>query len=353
MNRDILKNSLNDVCPKADAEYTKQEIVDMLKNLQKEMSTIVYGITEEKNKKPKLFISSLNDLIKKYKINEPWLLDRFTENVDNLMHTIACFINGINGESKARNAFKLLKNERNTEVLFNIGLEDDDLSTEYDAIVINEWGIFIVEVKNSGTDIIINKNGWLTKDDSKPYDIPYKIGIKETLLKSYLGDICENKCHSIMMFPNYRISINDEYQKIPICHGKAIVNSINKFKDTGKKLSIDEIAVIKQTIVSNNSNNNKLKCSVKCQEIIEDFIEILNLLEHKGCRIQLQKLSYNELNLEESIPESFNVSVDRCDKRQNSKNNLYRLIVAFLFSIIPLASSYFVKKIPISKQDAK
>lgn len=57
--------------------------------------------------------------------------------------------------------------------------------------------------------------------------------------------------------------------------------------------------------------------------------------------------------LEESIPESLNVSVDRSDKRQNSKNNLYSLIVACLFPIIPLASSYFIKKIPISKQDAK
>lgn len=342
-NLENLKKNLIKICPNPDSEYTKQEIIDMLKDMQNEMSEYVYGITKEESKLPKQFVSSLENLITQYDIKEYELQHRFVSNMDYLGHTIACYINGQKGEAKAKEGLRLLEEDPNTEVLYNIELKDDELCTEYDAIVINEYGIFVIEVKNSKTNIEITKDGWLSKDDSFPYDIPYKMGIKENLIKKYLGDDFPTHYQGVMMVPNYRVVINDNYKKIPITHGKGIASKIKEYKEVENKLSNKEIINIKNIILKGNSNTYKVKCRVNCEEIINDFVALITLIEEA-------KKATEEIALQDN---KSSIIVEANKEKQFLNNNrtrwsrkafgFFATIIAFLSVIISYVITRIVK----------
>lgn len=341
-NTKILEKNLKKICPQANTEYTKQEIIDMLKDMQNEMSEYVYGITKEESKLPKHFVSSLENLITQYDIKEYELQQRFVSNMDYLGHTIACYINGQKGEAKAKEGLRLLEEDPNTEVLYNIELKDDELCTEYDAIVINEYGIFVIEVKNSKTNIEITKDGWLSKDDSFPYDIPYKMGIKENLLKKYLGDNFPRYYQGVMMVPSYRVVINDNYNKIPITHGKGIASKIKEYKEVEHKLSNAEIINIKNIILKCNSNTFKVKCRVNCEVIVSDFIKLISLIEDAKKEAEKIALDNNKsLILEKNYQEN---EFDKVGSPQEPRTvfGVIAAIVTFLSIALPSFITRFI-----------
>ncbi|OUP97337.1 hypothetical protein B5E91_11955 [Thomasclavelia spiroformis] len=71
------------------------------------------------------------------------------------------------------------------KVLFNITLSDDENETEYDAIILTKFDVFIVEVKNFRGDLNISERGIVTNsfNDKVTYNLAEKMSCKEYFIK--------------------------------------------------------------------------------------------------------------------------------------------------------------------------
>ncbi|WP_143327824.1 nuclease-related domain-containing protein [Thomasclavelia spiroformis] len=69
--------------------------------------------------------------------------------------------------------------------MFNITLSDDENETEYDAIILTKFDVFIVEVKNFRGDLNISERGIVTNsfNDKVTYNLAEKMSCKEYFIK--------------------------------------------------------------------------------------------------------------------------------------------------------------------------
>ena len=69
--------------------------------------------------------------------------------------------------------------------MFNITLSDDENDTEYDAIILTKFDVFIVEVKNFRGDLNISERGIVTNsfNDKVTYNLAEKMSCKEYFIK--------------------------------------------------------------------------------------------------------------------------------------------------------------------------
>ncbi len=111
--------------------------------------------------------------------------------MNELGYTIGSLIKGVNGERIARRGLKLISCDEGIRILYNVQLEDEDVRTEYDAIVIAPYGLFVVEVKNWNGSMTISPNGLLMRNDESGivYDIPGRMSVKEALLRKHLREL--------------------------------------------------------------------------------------------------------------------------------------------------------------------
>lgn len=130
--------------------YTNQEVIDCLKELQAAMARGVFEKTHAENLRDKDIMLHFKTLAEEYGLVQTDTYCRFETNMRELSYTIGTYIKGMCGERMARKSLKLLSLDKNTRILYNVQLEDEDVQAEYDAIVITPYGLFVVEVKNWG-----------------------------------------------------------------------------------------------------------------------------------------------------------------------------------------------------------
>jgi len=299
----IMKN-FEGVGPVREAEYTNQEIVDKLIELQKAMLLGVYEKTHAEHMREKDLMRHFAALAGEHGLDVTDTYKRFAENMKDLGHTVGGFIKGMNGEKIARRALKLLSFDKDVKILYNIALADEDAQAEYDAIVLAPYGLFVVEVKNWSGDMFITEEGILCQNtrDIK-YDLPGRMSIKEGLLREYVGELFPEKYQGIVIFSDENTKVLDEYKKMPICYGGGIVYKIRDYAKSGNILSIEQIKEIEERIL-NNHKEQKAPCKVNCEEIIEDYALLMATIEDmaEGFCDSVQRLYFNE-NKEESEEE--------------------------------------------------
>lgn len=179
-----IKNQLKGLGTSPYRLYTNQEVIDRLKDLQAAMARGVFEKTHAENLRDKDIMLHFKTLAEEYELSQTDTYCRFETNMRELSYTIGTYIKGMCGERMARKSLKLLSLDKNTRILYNVQLEDEDVQAEYDAIVITPYGLFVVEVKNWDGDITITPSGLLTKDEGKiTYSLADKMSIKEALLR--------------------------------------------------------------------------------------------------------------------------------------------------------------------------
>ena len=142
------------------------------------------------------------------------------------------------------------------------------------------YGMFVIEVKNWGTAVTISPNGLLTRDDNSDiiYDLPGRMSVKEALLREYLQEIFPAHYHSLLLFPNERVQIQDNYHQVPISCGAGISYQIKSYAKTGESLTAEQVEKIAETILANHKEQRAL-CSVRCDEIIADYAKLMVQIE--------------------------------------------------------------------------
>lgn len=263
-------------------EYTNQEIVDRLSALQATAAKGVFEKTHAENLRDRDMMIHFEALAKEYGLDSNDTYLRFKKNMGELSYTIGSFIKGFKGEKIARKALKLISLDRGVKVLYNVQLEDEDCQAEYDAIVITPYGLFVIEVKNWGNSVAISPMGILTRGDESSviYDLPGRMSIKEALLRECLKDKFPNNYNNILLLSNERVQIEDNYHRIPVCCGGGISYEIRSYERLASKIlsnrEIDEIA----NIVLSSQKEQKSICLVNCEEIIDDYAELMVLIEN-------------------------------------------------------------------------
>lgn len=310
---EIRENSIKElfegVGPDSTTLYTNQEIVDLLMELQKTMISGVYEKTHAEYMREKDLMVHFATLAAEYGLKETETYKRFESNMNDLGYTIGSFIKGMKGEKIARRALKLISFDKNVKILYNIALEDEDAQAEYDAIVIAPYGLFVVEVKNWGSEMHIDENGILRRNDQDiKYDLPGRMSVKEGLLREYLGDIFPDKYQGIVLFSNENAKVQDDYKQMPVCYGGGIVYSIRSFNKGEEILTASQINEIAEKITSNHKEQRAL-CKVNCEEIVEDYASLMAAIEEaaEGTYSSVEELK----NIEQKVDEEVQGAMDK------------------------------------------
>ena len=306
-----IKKVFEGVGPDSTTLYTNQEIVDKLMELQKTMITGVYEKTHAEYMREKDLMVHFATLAAEYGLKETETYKRFESNMNDLGYTIGSFIKGMKGEKIARRALKLISFDKNVKILYNIALEDEDAQAEYDAIVVTPYGLFVVEVKNWGTEMHIDENGFLRRNDQDiKYDLPGRMSVKEGLLREYLGDIFPDKYQGIVLFSNENAKVQDDYKQMPVCYGGGIVYNIRSFNKGEEILTASQISEIVENITSSHKEQRAL-CKVNCEEIVEDYALLMATIEEaaEGTYSSVEELKNVEQEIDEEVQEAMDKNI--------------------------------------------
>ena len=242
------------------------------------MAKGVFEKTHAEHMKERDILIHFEALANEYGLSESETFIRFKNNMNELGYTIGSFIKGMSGERIARRALKLLSLEKGVRILYNVALEDEDTQAEYDAIVIAPYGMFVIEVKNWSSPILISDNGLLHHQDGKGtvYDLAGRMSIKEALLKIYLKDLFPDNYTGILLLSNEQTAVKDEYKQIPICFGG--ISYAIKSQNASQCLNESQIDNIANKLLESHKEQRTM-CTVKCDEIIEDYAILMEQIE--------------------------------------------------------------------------
>jgi len=259
--------------------YTNQEVVDKLKEVQKIMLDGVFEKTHAEHMRDRDILRHFTSLANEYGLKDTEIFRRFEANMKEMGYTIGSYIKGMKGEQIARRALKLLSYDPDVKILYNIALEDEDVQTEYDAIAITPYGLFVVEVKNWGDKMYIDERGGLSREDQDvTYDLADRMNIKEAMLKGYLCNLFPAKYQGFLLFPSGNVQVEDSYKKLIICSGAGIVDEIRAMRECGNCLSKEQIEEIARVLEESHCEQRSI-CTVKCDEIIHDYATIMAQIE--------------------------------------------------------------------------
>lgn len=176
-------------------------------------------------------LMAIEAVAEEHQLQETEEFVRLKSNITELGYTIGSFIKGMSGEKIAKRALKLISFDKVVKVLYNIVLEDEDAQSEYDAIVVTPYGIFVIKVKNWAAVMRINERGVIQREDGSDitYDLPGRMSIKEGLLREYHGDLFTTEYQGIVIFSNKCAKIQDDYRRILLSFGGSIVYDICEY----------------------------------------------------------------------------------------------------------------------------
>lgn len=244
-----------------DKVYTKKEVLRELLNLQTQM---VRALPENSSLKSN---SKTYEIVKYFKQENMRLdnvADKEFETFSKLSHEfnnrIAAEISGIEGEQQTFKSLQTIK--RTCRLLKNVELKFEDHTTEIDIIAITDSAVFLLEVKNSKSDIIIDEKGNYRKINKSGHRILDKnIGVqmneKEHILRSILKNAgIENiNIQSLVVFTNSKINVENNYPYIKECFSSDLPHIIEKYESVNKYRPRTLYAVA-NTIINASSNNS-------------------------------------------------------------------------------------------------
>lgn len=281
-----------------DQMYTNQEIIDRLKELQAALARGVFERTHAENLRDQDIMIHFEALAKERGLDITDTYNRFRNNMGHMSYTIGSLIKGMKGEQIAKRALKLLSLEKDSRILYNVQLEDDDVRAEYDAIVVAPYGMFVVEVKNWGASMTISPRGILTREDDSDiaYDLPGRMSVKEALLREYLQDIFPTNYHNILLLSNERAKIRDEYHQISISCGGGIAYEIKSFAKLNHSMSAEQVNQIADAILAHHQVQ-RAPSPVNCEEIIADYATLMAEIE--GAPVSVAAAVFNDTQSQE------------------------------------------------------
>lgn len=276
---DQIKASLAGYGTTPEKGYSNKEIISRLIELENALLAGVYEKNHAENMRPQDLTKHFAALAEEFGLDESSTYKRFVKNMDELDFAVKTFIGGQRGEQLARGSLRPLTFDQSVKILYNIALENGEMKTEYDAIVIAPFGLFVVEVKNWNGDVMLTKDGFLTRSNGAVCtNLAARMLVKEALLRECLADLWPETYHGILLFPENKTRLRDEYHRLPVGYGAGIANSIRACSSSRARIPHEQIEAIADRITSHHAEQLTY-CTVKCNEIIEDFAMLMAQME--------------------------------------------------------------------------
>ena len=262
--------------PKAEELFTNEEQEQKLVAFQMAICHVMLSSGISERITPRDITAWLERIAHENGIDEDETFQRLKDEMKNLGFLIGSLKKGAKGEKRTRDGLRNLEFSPGVKILYNITLDDGTDRTEYDAIVLTPYGIFVVETKNFNGDARITEKGILVRKDDRfgAYNLGEKMNRKEFLLRSCLGGLGFVPYHALLLYVNEQADIEDEYHQIPITYCNTVARTIQQFDHGDEIISTDELKKIEYEIVSHQVDA-RYPCGVDCQQIIEDLTEIM------------------------------------------------------------------------------
>lgn len=260
--------------------YPTKELLERCEGLQTALRTKFCEITHAECFRDMYVKENVKTLAENYGLLDTPCFKRLYDNLKNLGYVIGSFKRGANGERECQKALRTFAYDPGVKFLCNIALENEDGKTEYDAIVIAPYGLFIIEVKKWAGPIVITEHGILKQDTNNGtvYGLAERMNVKKDVLRRLLGDKMPDIVQPLLVFPDMRTEIDDQYHKIPYCIGGGYPDTIRTYKKFGNCLSNEAIEYIYATLQANHKEQMSY-CSIDCATIIEDYATLMAQIE--------------------------------------------------------------------------
>lgn len=220
-------------------EYSKDDLISEYLQLEKEIVNLTFNKEHAENADLQLYdvqkhLINLNEQCEGIISNE---LNQFIPLNTNIRNNIKKYKSGYKGERKVFNVLETLKSYNIT--LKNIELKIGNHHTEYDSIVITKKAIFIIEVKNSKRDILIDEKGDLYRNQrivNFDSNLGVKMNDKEYIIRNLLqftnnDDI---KIEKLVVFTNSPIKVENNCKYIKHCYLSDLPHIIDEYE--GEKI---------------------------------------------------------------------------------------------------------------------
>lgn len=275
---------LNDICvslegigTEKNVLYTNEEMIENLDKLQRALACSIFAATHVECTRAKEIMAGIKRMAIAHGMDTTPEYQRLNANMNQLGYTIGSLIKGRNGERNTEKALQLLELDKNVRILYNVAIQAEDAQTEYDAIILAPYGVFVVEVKNYNEDMRITESGMferLTNPDFQ-YNLGGRMNCKEYLLRKTLGDLLPAaNYHSILLYANEYSKLVDDYGRIQVCFRNTIVQDVKKYDDGQAVFSQDQLTAMEHTLRSIHTPK-RYACKVDCTAIKEDFAYLM------------------------------------------------------------------------------
>lgn len=283
-----IRNRLMNHGPVAGECYTNPEIIDHLVDLQEAMAREVFALGHAEHFAARDIMIHFGALAEEYGLTGSDEYRRLAVNMKTLGYTIGSLKKGATGEKRTREGLRVMNYDPQVRILYNITLQDDGSKTEYDAIVITTYGIFVVEAKNFRGTAHITEKGMLQRADdaAATYNLGERMNNKEYLLKSCLGDLAGVPYQGLLLYVDESADIVDDYKQIPIIYCNTVATTIRSYNHGEQAISPEDVLEIERRLQAHHTES-RYPCRVDCEQIIADFARLISAIEEKADVVNL------------------------------------------------------------------
>lgn len=278
-----IKSRLVNYGTETETVYTNQEIVDRLVALQKAMADEVFALKHAESFDAREIMLHFTAFVTEYGLTETKEYRRLAMNMEDLGCMIGSLKKGFAGELRTKKGLQNLSFDPHVRLLYNITLQDQMSKTEYDAIAITPYGIFVVEAKNFSGSAYINEKGMLIRQDKAiaEYNLGEKMNTKEFLLRNCLGDLASVPYHGFLLYVDEKADILDDYKQIPIVFCNTVASTIRGYDKGENHISHENVLEIEKRIMEHRVDS-RYPCKVNCKQIIDDFAFLMSEIEERA-----------------------------------------------------------------------
>ena len=278
-----ISNIKNKLTAFNDKVYTKKEVLRELLKLQSQM---VRALPENSLLNPKSKVSEIIEYLNQENNRLGKAADKELEDFSNLSaefnNRIAAEISGVRGEKQTFKALQTIK--KPCRLLKNVELKFENHTTEIDLVAITDSAIFLIEVKNSKCDIIIDEKGNYRRINHAGQRILDKnIGVqmneKEYILRKVLksASIENVNIQSLVVFTNSKINVTNNYPYIKECFLSDLSHIIEEYAGLNKYQPKILYAVANAIINASSENSWPIKMDIEAYK--DSFATLLAKLQ--------------------------------------------------------------------------
>lgn len=274
------KAELEQLAPSAEEVFTNAELADRLGRVQGGLMQMLLAAGFAENVAPRDMTAFLELLAEKYDLqNDPDFLN-LCRGSRQLGFQIASLKRGVSGERRTKDGLRNLEFMPGVKVLYNVTLDNGSERTEYDAIVLTPFGIFVIETKNFHGNARITAKGILVRDDDRfaEYNLGENLNRKEFLLRSCLGSLASVPYHAMLLYADVQSDVQDDFHQIPVTFCNTVATAIRQF-DTGDELICSEDLEQIEHMLAEHQVDARYPCRIDCSKIVSDLSSVLEKIE--------------------------------------------------------------------------